>query len=78
MNTSGKAGDSFRDSLATIDKQGRRVWVYPLKPKGNLYRARSILSIFLLAFYLAAPFIRVEGKPLILLDIFTRKFFIFG
>ena len=28
--------DSFRDTIATIDNQGKRVWIYPKKPKGKL------------------------------------------
>jgi cytochrome c oxidase accessory protein FixG len=69
---------SFRDSLATIDKRGRRLWVYPHKPSGRFYRGRTILSVFLLAFYVAAPFVRVGGNPLLLFDILNRRFFVFG
>ena len=28
--------DSFRDKIATVDKEGNRVWIYPKKPKGKL------------------------------------------
>jgi cytochrome c oxidase accessory protein FixG len=78
--TSGPAekSDSFRDNLATIDKRGRRVWVYPTQPVGPLYRARSIVAVFLLAFLFAAPFIKVAGNPLLQFDILNRKFFILG
>ena len=33
---------SFRDSVATIDKKGRRNFLFPKKPKGKLYRLRTI------------------------------------
>lgn len=70
--------EAFRDRIATVDEHGKRVWVYPKKPSGRLYRARTILSIFLLAFLFGAPFIKINGEPLILLNILERKFIIFG
>lgn len=70
--------EAFRDRIATVDEHGKRIWVYPKKPSGRLYRARTILSIFLLAFLFGAPFIKINGEPLILLNILERKFIIFG
>lgn len=70
--------DNFRDNLATIDRRGRRLWVYPTQPTGSFYRARTILSWFLLAFLFGAPFARIDGNPLLQFDILHRKFFIFG
>lgn len=70
--------DSFRDSISTVDKQGKRVWVYPKKPKGNLYDKRKITSYLLLAILLIAPFIKINGNQLFLFNIIERKFSIFG
>ena len=70
--------ESYRDRIATVDESGKRVWIYPKKPSGAFYRARTIVSIFLLAFLFGAPFIKVNGHPLILLNILERKFIIFG
>lgn len=70
--------DSFRDHIATADQTGKRLWIYPAKPKGRLYRGRTILSIFLLAFLFGGPFIKVGGQPILLLDVINRKFIIFG
>ncbi len=70
--------ESFRDTLATIDRKGKRVWVYPTKPRGKFYAARTIVSYFLLAFLFGAPFVRIDGNPLLLFDILHRQFFIFG
>ncbi len=42
------------------------------------YTRRTIFSLFLLLFFVGAPFIRINGHPLILLDIASRKFIIFG
>ncbi len=70
--------EKFRDSISTIDKEGKRVWIYPKKPKGKLYNYRSWLSYFFLAFLLGAPFIKVNGEPLLLFNVLERKFIIFG
>ena len=32
---------SFRDSVATISKEGNRNYIHPQKPKGKLYNLRS-------------------------------------
>jgi cytochrome c oxidase accessory protein FixG len=69
---------SFRDNLATIDEKGRRLWVYPLRPGGIFYKARTALATLLLGFLFAAPFITVDGHPYMLLDIIHRRFYIFG
>jgi|ERR1051326_1090526 cytochrome c oxidase accessory protein FixG len=68
----------FRDHLATADKEGHRMWLYPRKPRGRLYRARTWLSWLLLAVMFAGPFIRVRGNPLLLLNVVERKFVILG
>ncbi len=69
---------SFRDKISTVDAEGKRVWIYPKKPKGKFYSARIWVSIVLLAFLFAGPFIRIGGEPLLLLNVLERKFIIFG
>jgi cytochrome c oxidase accessory protein FixG len=68
----------FRDHLSTADKEGRRRWLYPRQPSGRFYRARTWLSYLLLVFLFAGPFIRVDGNPLLLMNIVDRKFVILG
>ncbi|WP_296699140.1 cytochrome c oxidase accessory protein CcoG [Algoriphagus sp.] len=70
--------DSFRDALATVQEDGKRNWVYPKKVKGLFYKYRTYLSWFLLAILFAGPFIKVDGRPWLLFNIFERKFIIFG
>lgn len=70
--------EKFRDELATVTKEGKRVWIYPKKPSGRYYNARTILSYFLLIFLFAAPFIKINGHPFILLNLLDRKFIVFG
>ena len=68
----------FRDRLATIDEKGRRVWVYAKKPKGTLTLWRNIVGFALLTFFFAAPFIRVHGEPLLLLNFIEREIVLLG
>lgn len=70
--------ESFRDKVATVDKEGKRVWLFPQKPKGKLYNARSVLSIFYLVVLFTLPFIKYRGHPLFLVNILERKFILFG
>ena len=69
---------SFRDRPINLDEKGNRKWVYAKKPKGKWYARRTLFSWVLLLFLVGAPFIRVNGYPIILLDITSRKFIIFG
>ena len=68
----------FRDSLATINKEGKRVWLYPKKPHGKFYKYRTYLSWILLLFLFGAPFIKIDGHPLMLFNVLERNFIIFG
>jgi polyferredoxin len=73
-----EAHETFRNELASVDRDGRRKWVYARKPSGRFYRARTVLSWFLLAFLLFAPFVRLNGQPLVLLNVLERRFVFFG
>jgi cytochrome c oxidase accessory protein FixG len=68
----------YRDSLATVDEKGKRIWVYPKKPSGRFHNLRILVSIVLLSVLFGLPFIKVNGDPLMLIDVFDRKFIIFG
>lgn len=68
----------YRDHLATADKEGHRMWIYPRKPRGRFTNARTWLSWLLLAVMFAGPFIKVNGNPLLLLNFVERKFIILG
>ena len=73
-----EAHQRFRNELASVSPDGRRRWVYARQPSGRLYRARTILSWFLLAFLLLGPFLRIGGLPLMLFNVLERKFILFG
>lgn len=70
--------EGYRDHIATVNEKGKRVWIFPKKPKGKFYNKRKLFSYFLLAFLFLAPHIQVNGKQLLLFNILDRKFIIFG
>lgn len=76
-NSSG-SDESFRDSISTVDKQGKRVWVYPKKPKGRLTNWRRILAYTLVVLLFAGPFLRIGGEPLLMINLPDRRFVFFG
>ena len=71
-------GEQFRDSIGTIDKEGKRAWVFPKKPSGKFYKYRSYVSYGLLFFLFISPFIKVKGNQFLLFNVLERKFVIFG
>lgn len=70
--------EDFRDHIATADQEGRRMWIYPRQPKGRYYTARTWFSLLLLAIMFGGPFIRINGNPLLLVNIVDRKFSVLG
>ena len=70
--------EAYRDSIATVDKDGKRIWLYPKKPSGRYYNARTIVSFIFLAIFLVLPFIKYNGEQLFLFNVLERKFIFFG
>ncbi len=70
--------ESFRDSVATINSEGKRNFINPKKPKGRLYNLRNWFSIFYLIVFFTLPFIKVNDAPLFLFNVLKRKFIFFG
>lgn len=69
---------SFRDRVATIDKEGKRVWIFSQKPKGKLSNRRTLFTLFYLILFFGLPFIKVNGHPIFLINVLERKFILFG
>jgi cytochrome c oxidase accessory protein FixG len=76
--TQEKNTQNFREHLANVTEGGKRIWIYPKIIRGAYYKYRTYLSWFLLAFFFFAPFIKISGYPLLLLNVIERKFVIFG
>lgn len=70
---------TFRDTIATVNESGSRKWVYALMPPfRKFYKARNILSYFYLLVFFGMPFIKVNGMPLLMINIPKSKFIIFS
>lgn len=70
--------EKFRASISTVDDRGKRIWVYPKKPSGVYHKARIGVTVLLLGIFFAGPFVTIGGQPLLLLNVFERKFIIVG
>jgi cytochrome c oxidase accessory protein FixG len=70
--------EEFRDTLATVDEKGKRVWIMPKRPSGRLHNWRIVVTTVLLTIFFAGPFISMNGRPFMLFNIFERKFILFG
>ncbi len=71
-------GKAVGKSSIKGNKSSQRIWIYPKLIKGKLYRYRTLFSYFLLALLFSAPFIKINGEQLVLLNVLERKFVIFG
>ena len=70
--------ENFRDSIGTIDEEGKRAWIFPKKPSGRFYEKRKLVSYFLLVFLIAAPFVKINGNQFLMFNVLERRFNIFG
>lgn len=70
--------EEYRDTIATVDESGKRIWIYPKKPKGKFHNYRIWVTVVLLGLLFSGPFITIGGRPMLLLNIFERKFIILG
>ncbi len=64
--------------LSTLEKDGSRRWLNPRLSSGAFLTKRRAFAYFLIVAFTLTPYIRFQGKPLILLDILHRKFILFG
>jgi cytochrome c oxidase accessory protein FixG len=69
---------TFRDELGVLNKSGGRLWMYPKPVNGFYYWARNAFAVLLLVFLFGMPFVKLNGEPFLLFNIFERKFIIFG
>jgi len=66
------------DSLASINSDGSRNFIYPADVHGTFSLIRRILAWFLLGLFFILPWIPINGNPAVFLDIFGREFHILG
>jgi cytochrome c oxidase accessory protein FixG len=64
--------------LSTLNADGTRRWMQPRGSYGRFWKARLAVAIALIAIFTALPWIRINGKPPILLDVMLRQFTFLG
>lgn len=64
--------------LSTLEMDGSRRWLFPRLAPGFFWQRRRIVAYFLIAIFAIIPHLRVNGKPMVLLDIAGRRFTLLG
>lgn len=64
--------------LSTLNTDGSRRWIDPRTSKGPHWRRRRVVAYLLMALFVSLPFVRIGGRPALLLDLVKREFTFFG
>jgi cytochrome c oxidase accessory protein FixG len=64
--------------LPTLNQDGTRRWVRPRPFHGRFERRRLVTAWALMVTFAALPFMRIGGRPAILLDVVHRQFTLLG
>lgn len=66
------------ERLASTDEHGNRIYIYPEDVDGKWKKRRFKLYWFLVFLYLILPWIYINGKPSLLIDVAHREFTVMG
>ncbi len=69
---------SYRDRISTVTTDGKRNYIKPRIPKGKFTFWRNIVGVIILFLFIAFPLIKINGDPIMLINLIDRKFIIFG
>lgn len=64
--------------LPTLEKDGSRRWLTPRLSMGRTWKLRRAAAYILIGIFAGVPFVRVGGKPAVLLDVARREFTLLG
>jgi cytochrome c oxidase accessory protein FixG len=64
--------------LSTLNADGTRRWIKPRLARGRFLRYRKLVGYALIALFVALPFVRIGGRPALLLDLVTRELSVLG
>ncbi len=78
MSASTEQQGTFRNKIATVDEKGKRIWMFPQKPSGKLYNARTWVTIAYIVIFFGLPFLKYDDHPIFLINILQRRFILFG
>jgi len=66
------------DTMFSVNADGSRNAIHPADVKGRFQRGRHLLWYVLICVYLAVPWLKIGGRPVLLIDIESRHFFLLG
>lgn len=64
--------------LSTLNDDGSRRWLKPRPSRGPFWRRRRAVAYGLITLFVGLPYLRINDKPAVLLDIVHREFTLFG
>ena len=64
--------------LPTLNEDGSRRWIRPKLSRGPWWKRRLLVGWALIVVFTLIPYLKLNGKPLILLDLPRRQFTLFG
>jgi cytochrome c oxidase accessory protein FixG len=64
--------------LPTLNEDGSRRWIRPKLSRGPWWKRRLLVGWSLIVVFTLIPYLKMRGKPLILLDVPHRQFTLFG
>ena len=64
--------------LSTLNRDGTRRWLHPRLSKGRFLKWRRVVAYALILFFVGLPWVRINGRQSILIDLPAREFTFFG
>ncbi len=64
--------------LSTLNADGSRRWLRPRPSRGRFWRRRWAVAWLLIALFTLLPYLKINGRPVILLDVAHREFSLLG
>ena len=64
--------------LSTLNEDGSRRWIRPRPSRGGWWKRRQVTAYGLMFVFFVIPYLRIAGKPIILMDLPRREFTLFG
>ncbi|MEQ8847738.1 cytochrome c oxidase accessory protein CcoG [Botrimarina sp.] len=64
--------------LSTLDNDGRRRWLYPKLSTGRFWSRRRLVAYLLIAVYASLPFVKINGRPAMQLDLWNGRVNLLG
>jgi cytochrome c oxidase accessory protein FixG len=66
------------EPASSLRSDGSRNHVHPADVKGRFVKARYVVFAALIAIWASLPWIQIDGRPALYLDVARRRFFLFG